>query len=165
MHNEERENFYYIICLTMISFLLYISVLIERVLTLYVMINTGEDITSVIGRFAVVLSVCFSTIILSCVRLYDSEHSGRMLVYRLNRLHLYSDIIVIMAGFMTGLFRYWLFVLYMILVGTGILYDTMINIFVILKPELCFSKFDRKKVRLHSYTARGYKRCMNTENK
>ena len=148
---------------TVICFMIYWLVILERILVTIELIITGECDEGEWVRTTMCFGVITASIVLTCLRMYDIKDIGKLIIYRLNRLHLYSDVITLLVGFWTGLYQDELFVVF--IAGTTLIYDSMLNVFVIWFPTFAFKMFDNNTLRLSSYTKKGYIKCLNKGKK
>lgn len=150
---------------TVICFMLYCAVITERVMVVCDLIITGSCDEPDWTRTVMCLGLISASLVLTCVRMYDIKDTGKLIIYRLNKLHFISDVISLLVGFHTGLGNTSLFTVYVFVAVTMIVYDTMMNVFVLWFHTFAFKMFDVNTLRLCSYTKKGYIKCLSKNQK
>lgn len=161
MSDKERFKRQYTIIFmsVLVCFMLYGAVMLDRILVFYLQVS-GELVYTTATTHIVTFGLIVGTCALYWARMFDSEYAGVLLVHRLNKLHLLSDSIMIFLGVITGLTSNGLFVIYMFIVGTGTVYDVILNVLFLLRPVYCARKYNMNNMRVHMFSLQSYVKCI-----
>ncbi len=135
---------------------LYSVVITERLFALIMILLVGSfPVTHIVaGLLSIVAGI--ATFLLFSVRVFDLIYPHILRVYRLNRIHAVSDLLVIVLFILTGAGNSILFILYSFFAIMWIVYDVLANIVMTVAPKYCLSNFNTQILSIHAFGYKNY---------